>query len=310
MSGSGGHAVPAAVVVGAAGGRTAGRRWPIPAGRGAEATDTVAAMTDLSQHFLDLHVPGTPLLLANAWDLGTAKALAYLGFKALATTSAGHAATMGRRDGGVTRDEALAHAAELAAATSLPLNADLENCFADDPDGVADTIRLATATGIAGASVEDYDRNADSIYELGLARDRVAAAAEAAHDGPRRIVLTARAENLIRGVADLDDTIARLQAYQGAGADVLYAPGLVARDDIARVVSSLDRPVNVLALPGVPPVAELAEVGVARISVGSGFSLVAYGALTVAARELLDEGTYGFWDVAGPATELRGAFDG
>lgn len=259
--------------------------------------------------FLALHVKGQPLLLANAWDIGTAKAFAFLGYHAIATTSAGHAAVLGRQDGGVTRDEAIAHAAELSAATPLPVNADLENCFADDPAGAAETIRLAIAAGIAGGSIEDYAPDRKTIYDIGLATERVAAAAEAAHSGPDKYVLTARAENHIRGVTDLADTIARLQAYQEAGADVLYAPAITSRDDIASVVASVDRPVNVLALPGVPPVAELAELGVGRISVGSGFSLVAYGAIATAAKELLEQGTYGFWDAAKGAGAVRGAFD-
>lgn len=264
---------------------------------------------DRARLFAELHHGSSPLLLANAWDAGTAKALTFLGFQAIATTSAGHAATLGRHDGNVTRDEAIAHAADLSAATMAPVSADLENGFADEPAGVAETMRLAAASGLAGCSVEDYSPGTAAIYDLDLARARVEAAVEAAHDGPVRLVLTARAENHIRGVNDLADTIARLQAYQEAGADVLYAPGLSSRDDIATVVRAVDRPVNVLALPGVPPVAELAEIGVARISVGSGFSLVTYGALATAARELLDEGTYGFWEQAGAASLVRGAFD-
>ncbi|MGH8997920.1 MAG: isocitrate lyase/phosphoenolpyruvate mutase family protein, partial [Acidimicrobiia bacterium] len=191
-------------------------------------------------HFAELHQGPSPLLLANAWDAGTAKALAFLGFRALATTSAGHAASLGRHDGTVTREEAIAHAATLAAATPLPVNADFENGFADDPGDAAETYRLAAERGVAGASIEDYDRVKGALYDLGLARERVAAAAEAAHGGAVRLVLTGRAENHIRGVDDLDDTITRLQAYQEAGADVLYAPGLTASDDIARLVSSVD----------------------------------------------------------------------
>jgi 2-methylisocitrate lyase-like PEP mutase family enzyme len=265
-------------------------------------------MASVADEFLRLHVKGDPLLMANAWDVGTAKVLVHLGFRALATTSAGHAATLGRRDGGVTRDEALAHAALLAAATPRPVNADLEDCFGDGPAAVADTIALAAATGIAGASIEDYGRHG-AIYELDQAVARVAAAAGAAHRGPSRLVLTARAENHLHGIDDLDDTITRLRAYEQAGADVLYAPGITAAADIARVVGAVTRPVNVLALPGVPAVAELASLGVARVSVGSGLSLVAYGALADAARELLDEGTYGFWATAGRGAPLRAAFD-
>ena len=259
--------------------------------------------------FLNLHVKGQPLLLANAVDVGTAKALAFLGFPALATTSFGHAVSLGRRDGGVTRDEAIAHAAQLQAATPLPVNADLEHCFADDPAGVAATIGLAVAAGIAGASVEDWNPAAGQIYDHDLAVARVAAAAEAAHAGPQRLVLTARAENHIRGVNDLDDTIRRLQAFGAAGADVLYAPALSDPADIRRVVDAVEQPVNVLAVPTAPPVAELAAMGVARISVGGAFSRVMYGALATAAKELLEQGTYGYWQVAGAASAIDGAFD-
>lgn len=266
-------------------------------------------VTSAADAFLNLHVKGDPLVMANAWDVGTAKVLAHLGFRALATTSSGHAATLGRRDGKVTRDEALAHAAALAAATARPVNADLEDCFGDHPEEVAETIRLAVGAKVAGASVEDYDRRGGAIHGLDLAVARVAAAAGAAHDGPERLVLTARAENHLHGIQDLDDTIARLRAYGEAGADVLFAPGITAAADIARVVDAVDQPVNVLALPGVPPVAELAALGVARISVGGGFSLVTYGALADAARELLDDGTYGYWATARRGAELRTAFD-
>jgi 2-methylisocitrate lyase-like PEP mutase family enzyme len=161
---------------------------------------------------------------------------------------------------------------------------------------VADTARLAAETGLAGCSVEDYaGRPNDPIYDAVLATARVEAAAEAAHRGPVRLVLTARAENHLHGRSDLADTIARLQAYQEAGADVLYAPGLTRLDDIRRLVASVDRPVNVLARPGVPPVAELAEVGVRQVSVGGGFAFAALGAVVEAARELREDGTYGFW---------------
>jgi len=272
-------------------------------------TDPNPRPADVARHFAELHRAGNPLLMANAWDAGTAKVLAFLGFRALATTSAGHAATLGRHDGAVTRDEAIAHAAQLAAATPLPVNADLENGFADQPDAVAETYRRAAASGIAGASIEDWDPRAGVLYEAGPAAERVAAAAEAAHDGASRLVLTARAENHLRGVDDLEDTITRLIAYQEAGADVLYAPGLIERGSIQRVVDAVDRPVNVLALPGVPSVSELGGMGVARISVGSGFSLVAYGALVGAAQELLEEGTYSWWDQAQGARAVRGAFD-
>jgi 2-methylisocitrate lyase-like PEP mutase family enzyme len=234
---------------------------------------------------------------------------AELGYEALATTSSGFAATKGRLDGWVTRDEVMAHNRDLVGATDLPVSADLENGFAHEPDGVAETVGMAAATGLAGCSIEDYTGPAaDDIYEMGLAAERVAAAAEAAHGGSARLVLTARAENLLHGRIDLADTIARLQAYQSAGADVLYAPGLVDRRDIASVVQSVDLPVNVLALPGVPPVAELAAIGVRRVSVGGGFSLVSMASVAAAARELIAEGTYGYWDVASEGRAVRTAF--
>jgi 2-methylisocitrate lyase-like PEP mutase family enzyme len=228
--------------------------------------------------------------MPNPWDTGTAKLLASLGYQALATTSSGHAATLGRLDGGVQRDEALAHAADIVAAVDVPVSADLENGFADDPDAVFATVTDAVGVGLAGCSIEDFSGN--SIYDLARATDRVAAAAGAG------LVLTARAENFIRGNPDLADTIKRLQAYQEAGADVLYAPGLTAADDIRSVITSVDRPVNVLTVPGLPTVAELAQLGVARISVGGAFSQVALAALDRAGRELLESGTYGFLDSA------------
>jgi 2-methylisocitrate lyase-like PEP mutase family enzyme len=252
---------------------------------------------DKASRFLALHRPGEPLLIPNPWDAGSAKILASLGYKALATTSSGHAATLGRRDGGVSRDEAIAHAAEIVAATELPVSADLENLFADDLKGVTQTIELALGAGLAGCSIEDY--SGDSVYELALAKERVAAAAQTAHGGGVHLVLTGRAENFIRGNPDLADTIARLQAYQEAGADVLYAPGLTSADQIREVIASVDRPVNVLALPGVPPVSELAELGVSRVSVGGHFAFAAIAGLVEAATELRDHGTYGFAKASG-----------
>jgi 2-methylisocitrate lyase-like PEP mutase family enzyme len=268
---------------------------------------TGAAQQEKAERFLRLHRRGDPLLMPNAWDLGSAGVLASLGFQALATTSSGHAATLGRVDGGVTRDEALAHAAELSRGSEVPVSADLENCFADDPDGVAETIALARSAGLAGCSVEDY--SGDSIYELGLARERVLAAAETAHSGPVRLILTARAENLIRGRDDLADTIARLQAYQEAGADVLFAPGLATAEDIRHVVESVDRPVSVLAVAGAPSVPELAQLGVARVSVGGAFAFAALGTLVESARELREQGTYGYLERAAiGARAARAAF--
>ncbi|HEU4424435.1 MAG TPA: isocitrate lyase/phosphoenolpyruvate mutase family protein, partial [Pilimelia sp.] len=234
-----------------------------------------------------------------------------LGFRALATTSSGHAATLGRLDGTVTRDQALRHAADIVAATPLPVSADLENGFADEPARMAELVRDAIGVGLAGCSIEDSTgRPDDPIYEPRLAAERVAAAAEAAHAGPHRLVLTARAENHLHGRHDLADTIARLQSFQQAGADVLYAPGLTRPGDIKAVVGSVDRPVNVLAMPAGPSIAELAELGVSRVSVGGSFAFAALDALVTAARELLDEGTYRYGQRAARGRDFaRTAFD-
>jgi 2-methylisocitrate lyase-like PEP mutase family enzyme len=248
------------------------------------------------EQFIQLHHDAQPLLLLpNPWDVGSARLLAHLGFQALATTSSGYAATLGRLDGGITRREALAHAKEIVAATDLPVSADLENCFADDADGVAETVRMAIEVGLAGCSIEDFTGDSQRpIYSLAEAADRVAAAAEAAHAGEGRLVLTGRAENHLHGRNDLADTIARLQAYQEAGADVLYAPGITTEADIRAVVTSVDRPVNVLARPGTPSVPELAALGVRRVSVGGSFAFAALGAVVTASAELLGPGTYDF----------------
>jgi 2-methylisocitrate lyase-like PEP mutase family enzyme len=260
---------------------------------------------------LDLHRQDRPLLIPNPWDAGSAKVLASLGFQALATTSSGAAATLGLLDGSVTRAEALASAAAIVAATDLPVSADLENGFADDPAGVAETVGLAIEAGLAGCSVEDYGgTEQDPIYEQGLAVERVAAAAEAAHRGPDHLVLTARAENYLHGRPDLEDTIARLKAYEQAGADVLYAPGLTSAEDIRSVVESVSLPVNVLARPGAPTVAELAELGVSRVSVGGAFAFAALGALVEAAEELAEQGTYGYAARSGKGLRAaRAAFE-
>lgn len=249
----------------------------------------------MPSRFLELHSTRRPLLMPNAWDLGSARMLASLGFEALATTSSGSAATLGRLDYTVTREDALRSAAAIADAVDLPVSADLENCFADDPDGVGDTIRLAIDAGLAGCSIEDFsgDRD-DPIYPLEVAVERVAAAAGAAHAGPVPLVLTARAENYLHGRPDLQDTVARLQAYEQAGADVLYAPGIKDAEELRTLISSVERPVNVLALAGLPPISELAELGVSRVSVGGAFAFAALGALVEAASELRDQGTYGY----------------
>jgi 2-methylisocitrate lyase-like PEP mutase family enzyme len=257
--------------------------------------------------FRALHDGPGAFILPNPWDVGTAKMLAHLGFKALATTSAGHAFSLGRADNTLGRDVTLAHARDIVAATDLPVSADLGNCFGDAPEPVAETIRQAAAAGLAGASVEDATGRAeDPLYELELAADRVRAAAEVAKGLPYPFTLTARAENFLVGRPDLFDTIRRLQAYQDAGADVLYAPGLTTRDEIASVVRALDRPVNVLiGLKGLAlTLADLSTLGVRRVSTGSALSRAALGAFLRAARELHDDGTFSFTDTAAASSEI------
>ncbi len=264
----------------------------------------MTTLTDKAADFLALHVPGDPLLQPNAWDAGSAKVLASLGFKAVATTSSGFAGTAGRLDGEMSRDDVLAHCAALSSAVDVPVAADFENGFADAPDAVAANVALAAATGLAGVSIEDW--SGDGIYHRALAVERVAAAVDAAGGS---LVVTARCENLIKGVDDWDDTIARLNAYRAAGADVLFAPGLRSVDAIRRITGNVDGPVNVLLSAGAPTVAEAAEAGVARISVGGSLSIVAYAALVEAATELRDHGTHGHIDDAmTKAAAIRKAF--
>jgi 2-methylisocitrate lyase-like PEP mutase family enzyme len=259
--------------------------------------------------FLSLHRGPQPLLLANAWDAGSARLLAAQGFRALATTSSGHAASLGRLDYQVERERALEHGGAIAATVTVPVSADLEDGLGADPDEVAATVRDAIERGLAGCSVEDWSARERRLYDPQEATERVAAAAEAAHAGDRRLVLTARAENHLRGHEDLADTIARLQAYEQAGADVLYAPGLCDVADLRELLASVDAPVNVLVRPGLPPVAELAALGVKRVSVGGAFAFAAYAAAIEAASELLRDGTYGFTAAAASGAALaRGAF--
>jgi 2-methylisocitrate lyase-like PEP mutase family enzyme len=259
--------------------------------------------------FMTLHQQDHAFVLANAWDAGSAKLLASLGFDAVATTSSGYAASLGRLDYGVTREESLAHAEALVAATNVPVSADFENGFAEDPAGVAETVRLALGVGLAGCSVEDWSAANGRLYGAEEAAERVAAAAEAAHAGAVLLVLTARAENYLRGNPDLRDTIARLQAYEEAGADVLYAPALDSPEDLSELIASVDLPVNVLARRGTPSVGQLSALGVKRVSVGGAFAFAALGAVVGAATELLTEGTYGFTETsAAGAKAARAAF--
>jgi 2-methylisocitrate lyase-like PEP mutase family enzyme len=270
---------------------------PIPGFEDYEGETVKLTRAEKVDAFRALHEREGAFLLPNPWDTGTAVLLSALGFEALATTSAGCAFSLGKKDHLLTRDAIVTNVAVIAAATDLPVNADLENGFGDAPEAAAETIRRAASAGAAGGSIEDATgREKDPIYEKALATERIRAAAEAARQTDGGFVLTARCENYLHGRQDIRDTIGRLQAYQEAGADVLYAPGLTKKEDIAAVVSSVDRPVNVLA--GVKGLAldrdALAAVGVKRISVGSALSRVALTGFLRAAQEMREKGTFGF----------------
>jgi 2-methylisocitrate lyase-like PEP mutase family enzyme len=261
--------------------------------------------------FRALHHRDCAFLMPNPWDVGTARLLRRLGFEALATTSGGFAFSVGKPDGAIDRDTMLAHAAAVAAATDLPISGDLENCYADHPKGVAETIRLAAGIGLVGCSIEDVgSRGTKAPYELAFAAERVRAAAEAAHSLSFPFTLTARSENFIIGRPDLRDTIARLQAFQEAGADVLFAPGLTSREDIVTVIRSVDRPVNVImGLQGIQlTLADLSEIGVKRVSVGSALARTALGAFLRAAREMQEHGTFTFSNDAPKYADLNAMF--
>ncbi len=266
--------------------------------------------TQKAEAFLALHEAPGCFVMPNPWDLGSARMLAGMGFKALATTSAGMNFAAGRPDGAETLSSVLDHCRELADAVEVPLSADFEDGYAATPEGVADNIRRAAETGLAGGSIEDYDGT--RIYDLGEAVERMAAASEAARALPAPYVLTGRAENLIRGNPDLADTIKRLQAYQEAGADVLYAPGLKTAEDIRAVVSSVDRPVNVLAgLPGMTlKVPDFADLGVKRLSVGGSLFRAGFGSVMEAAREMMEDGAFTWVNGLPPVGDVNALFEG
>ena len=245
--------------------------------------------------------------MPNPWDIGSALVLASMGFPALATTSLGHAATLGRRDQQVTREELLTHVEALVTAVNVPINVDAERCFGEDPAGVAETVQLLARAGAAGFSIEDYDPATNAIDSVAIARERVAAAAQVAKE--TGMVLTARTENHRFGSDDLDETINRLVTYREAGADVAYAPGLRDLDQIARVVKEVGVPVNVLSLINGPSVSQLASVGVRRVSTGGGLCRAALGALDIAGRELLEQGTSTYLSSALSAADLDTRFD-
>jgi len=247
--------------------------------------------------FRTLHERDRAFIIPNPWDAGTARMLAHMGFDALATTSAGNAFAHAKRDGTVGRECTLANASAIVGAADVPVSADLENGFGDGPETAAETIRMAAAAGLVGGSIEDATGRPDApIYEIDLAIERVQAAAEAAHALPFPFLLTARAENYLHGREDLKDTIHRLRVYQEAGADVLYAPGLKTKEDIAAVVRSVDRPVNVLMGMGDLDLDldELSKLGVRRVSVGGALCRLALGTFLGAAREMKERGTFGF----------------
>src|SRR5260221_3673963 len=268
------------------------------------------SQSEKANQFLSLHQRAGAFVIPNPYDIGTARLLAHLGFEALATTSAGFAFTRGRPDGGVTRAETMEHARLIVEATDLPVSADLEGGFGDAPKDTAETIRQAAEAGLVGGSIEDSTgRKDDPIYPHPLAVERVRAAVEMARTLPFHFTLTARSENFLWGRPDLADTISRLQAFQEAGADVLYAPGLKTREEITTLIRSVDRPVNILAgIPGMPGFAELAEIGVRRISVGGALARAALGAFLAAAREIKENATFGFTDTAVPKPEVNAIF--
>ena len=267
-----------------------------------------STQSEKANRFQALHRESAFFVIANAWDAGSTRILAGLGFDALATSSGASAGVLGRRDGMVTREEALAHARAIVEATDLPVSADLEKGFADAPDGVAETIRLAAAAGLVGGSIEDFSADPQRpLYELGHARERVAAATEAAHKLPFVFMLTARAENFLRGNPDLDDTIKRLQAFEAAGADVLMAPGLPDLAAVRTVCAALSRPFNFMA--GIKgrsfSVEELAAAAVKRISLATSLYRAAMSGLVNAAREVKELGTFGYVDTTMATPELN-----
>jgi len=257
-----------------------------------------------AERFRALHEREGAFVMPNPWDVGSARLLAGLGFEALATTSAGFANSLGQLDGQVSRGEVIEHCRSISAATDLPVSADLENCFADDPTEVGETILLGALAGLVGGSIEDY--SGSQIYDFSLAVERVHAAAGAARSLDFPFTLTARAENLIRGNNDLDDTIRRLQAFEAAGADVLYAPGLKTLDEVRLVAGALTKPLNVLAplLKGVT-VEGLAEAGAKRISTGGALARAALTALLRAGTEMHTQGSFGWASGLAPSADVQ-----
>lgn len=255
--------------------------------------------------FAELHQRDGAFLIPNPWDVGSARLLEGLGFEAIATTSAGLAIALGCADGEVTLQDKLDHCTRLAQATSIPINADFENGFADDPSTVSKNLLRVAETGIAGCSIEDFSRDAHTLYDFNLAVERIQAAVEAVRSLAMPFQLTARAENLLRGVNDIDDTIKRLQAFSAAGADVLYAPGLSSLAQVRQVTAEIDKPFNVLAafFKGVS-VADFSAAGAKRISVGSALSFASINPLLIAGKEMLEQGTFNWMAGMAPRREI------
>lgn len=256
--------------------------------------------------FADLHQSDATWVIPNPWDLGSARILQGLGFPALATTSSGFAFTLGRADGQVSLEEKLSHCRQLSEATSIPLNADFENGFSDDVAQMCDNIKQLIETGVAGLSIEDFSRDEKFVYELNEAVDRVHAAVETIRESGVPVLLTARAENLIRGVDDRDETLQRLQAYSEAGADVLYAPGLVEMEHVKEFADATDKPLNVLA-PFVrnATMEQFNVAGVCRISTGGALAWASVNPLLNAGKEMLDEGSFNWLQQMAKGSEIQ-----
>jgi 2-methylisocitrate lyase-like PEP mutase family enzyme len=269
----------------------------------------MSTQLEKAEAFRNLHRRNGAFVIPNPWDAGSARMLAGLGFEALATTSSGFANAIGHMDGDVQREQVIAHCRELSAATHVPVSADLENGFADDPKEAARTIVLAGQAGVVGGSIEDWGGATPKLYDFSHAVERVQAAVEAARSLPFPFTLTARAENFLRGRNDLDDTIRRLQAFEAAGADVLYAPGLTTLDQVRAITSAVTKPVNVLGvmLANVT-VAQLQEAGAKRISIGGSLARVAVTAFLRASKQLRDAGTFDWAGGLASSSELQKLF--
>ncbi len=272
-------------------------------------TNKPVTQLEKAEKFKALHEGSEAFIIPNPWDVGSARLLEGQGFAALATTSSGFAYTLGRLDGMVTLEEKLAHCRALCAATNIPVSADLENCFAHDPEQAAETIRLAATAGVVGGSIEDW--SGENIYDFNQTVERVQAAVTVARSLDFPFTLTARAENLLRGLMDLEDTIRRLQAFEAAGADVLYAPGLRTLEQVRTVTSAVSKPVNVLVsmLPGVT-LAQLAEAGAKRLSIGGALAYATMAPILRAGTEMMTQGSFSWTRDMAASADIRALLGG